>query len=84
MAPRAKAAKSEEARAQEARLIAIQLQDLGVPEEDLAAMKAALRVFADEGVGHTQAYKLRHLGVEVLLQLSTQSHVVSFARVRRL
>lgn len=78
-----KPAKQEEARAREAEMIRVQLEDLGFPEDDLKPIKEALQTFVDRGEGWTETYKLPHLGVEVLLQLSMQPHVVSFARVRK-
>lgn len=80
----AKPAKRPEARAKEAEMILIQLEDLGFPAQDLEDVRQALEAFVRDGTGWTHTYKRRHLGVEVLLQLSTQSHVTSFARVRRL
>jgi hypothetical protein len=82
--PGAKPVKAGEARAAEAALILRQLQDLGFPDEDLRLPREALAAFADRGEGMTDVYKYRHHGVEVRLQLSTQPHVVSFARVRRI
>lgn len=80
--PAAKETKSQEARAREARMILVQLQDLGVPERALEAMRATLDDFVG-GVGATQTWTLRDEGVKVTLLLSTQPHVVSYARVRR-
>jgi hypothetical protein len=81
---RSRPVKDAATRAREARLITSQLEDLGIPEADLAPLKAALDAFAREGHGLTETYRLRALGVRVTLQLSTQPHVTSFARVGRL
>lgn len=75
--------KDADARRREARLIRTQLQDLGIPDQDLEPVGAALDEFVDRAEGVTRTFKLPHLGVAVLLQLSMQPHVVSFARVRR-
>lgn len=76
--------KSAEARAREAGMIRTQLEDLGFPAQDLEEIREALDAFVRDGASWTGTYKRRHLGVEVLLQLSMQAHVTSFARVRRL
>lgn len=76
--------KSDDARRREADAIRVQLGDLGFPEEALREVDAALHEFREDGWGLTKAYKMPDLGVQVLLQLSTQAHVTSFARVRKL
>lgn len=75
--------KPDDARRREAGAIRAQLGDLGFPEEALREVEAALEDFCT-GWGLTKTYRMPELGVAVLLQLSTQAHVVSFARVRKL
>ena len=81
MAP--KKTKSEEERRREAEMIRVQLEDLGFPEEALHGVKRALEDFGGKGWGATETFKFPGLGVSVLLLLSTQPHVTSYARVRR-
>lgn len=84
MAAANKPSKAREDRAREAEMIRRQLDDLGFPEESLKGIMATLEAFVEEGVSATQTFKFRDLGASVLLQLSMQPHVISFARVRRL
>lgn len=84
MARKVKPVKSPEARAREAEMIREQLDQLGFPEEALRAPRGVLEAFRDEGRGATEEFRYPDLGVSVVLQLSVQPHVVSFARVRRL
>lgn len=79
-----KPVKDAAARQREAEIILVQLQDLGFPDVELARPAALLRAFAEQGVGATETFRYDGFGVEVLVQLSTQPHVTSFARVRRL
>lgn len=80
-----KAVKTAEARAAEALLIESQLSSFGFPaDEVLDAPRAALRAFAADGVGSTTMQRLPALGVSVMLLLSTQPHVTSYARVSKL
>lgn len=78
-----KKVKDQASRRREAENILVQLQDLGFPDELLEKPVQALRDFVDQGLGVTQTYKHPEMGVELLLQLSLQPHVTSFARVRR-
>lgn len=75
--------KSREARAREAEMIRTQLADLGFPT-GASDIWGALDEFVDMGFGLTRAWKFGDLGVEVMLLLSTQPRVTSYARVRRL
>lgn len=77
----AKAAKAEEVRRREAEMILVQLGDLGFPDETLSGIRRALDDFC-QGWGSTSTHAFPDLGVTVLLQLSVQPHVTSFARVR--
>lgn len=81
---REKRVKDEAARRREAKMLMGQLEDLGFPEETLTSVRAALEDFATEGYGVTRTFPFREFGVSVLLQLSTQPHVTSFARVRKM
>jgi len=80
----ARPVKDREARAAEAEMIRGQLDDLGFPAYDADPLHKALRDFADLGYGTTEKHSFPHLGVSVTLQLSTQPHIVSYARVSRL
>lgn len=82
--PTNKPRKSAEKRAAEARMIRVQLEDFGFPSEALATILTDLEEFSVGGESLTKEYKLRELGVTVLLQLSVQPHVTSFARLRKL
>jgi len=78
-----KPVKSREVRVAEAVAIRRQLADMAFPAQDIQDMAAALSEFVSAGQGVTRTFKLRHLGVDVLLQLSMQPHITSFARVRK-
>lgn len=60
-----------------------QLDDLGFPGETLREVQSALDDFGD-GHGATRTFRFPELGVGVSLRLSTQPHIVSFARVHKL
>ena len=75
--------KTDEVRRKEAELIRSQLDELGFPEESLKDVQAALSDFC-QGWGSTRTFKFPDLGVSVLLLLSTQAHITSYARVRKL
>lgn len=65
-------------------MIRSQLDDLGLPGADLQPIHAALDEFAKEGVGVTQAWKLPGFGVRITVLLSTQPHIISYAKISRL
>lgn len=84
MAKQPKQTKTDDARRREAELIRAKLRDeLGITEDALVQVLRALDEFADKGWGCTQTFKVPEYGIVVLLQLSTQPHISSFARVRR-
>lgn len=66
-------------------MIRVQLEDLGIPPDTLAlrGVTSALNDYAAKGWGLTQTFRLPELGVAVLLLLSTQPHITSYARVRK-
>lgn len=76
--------KAPEVRRREAEMIRVQLEDLGFPESALDAPKKVLEEFADKGYGSTTTHRLPDLGVAVVLQLSMQPHVMSFARLKKI
>lgn len=78
-----KPVKTPEARAREAELIRAQLADLGFAHDALTGMVADLDRFSAEGVGCTATHRFPEYGVRVILLLSTQPHVTSYARVTR-
>lgn len=80
MAP--KPTKTQAQRTAEAVRIRAQLEEFGFPEETLTDIKDALRDFVN-GYGVTKTYVMRDLGVSVLLLLSLQPHVTSYARLRK-
>ena len=75
--------KQPEDRRREAEMISSQLDDLGFPAGDVEDIKAALERFAADGEGCTRTWKFPGFGVGVTLLLSTQPHIVSYARVHR-
>lgn len=77
----AKPVKTEDVRRREAEMILVQLGDLGFPDDALSGIRRALDDFC-RGWGSTSTHAFPELGVTVLLQLSLQPHVTSFARVR--
>lgn len=79
-----KPVKDPSSREAEVRLIRLKLGEFGFAEDDLTGINRALDEFVTAGIGVTQKFKFRHLGVEVLLQLSTQPHITSFARLRKM
>jgi hypothetical protein len=78
------APKDEAARRREAEMIRVQLEDLGFPAGALADVAAALDDFASKGWGLTRTFRMPELGVAVMLLLSTQPRVTSYARVRKM
>lgn len=78
-----KARKTPEARAREAEMIRMQLDDLGLPREEVAEAHRALDSFSIDGIGSTQSWRVPGFGVTVTLLLSTQPHIVSFAKVSK-
>lgn len=79
-----KATKTPDAKKREAEMIQDQLDHLGFPAETLTPIRKALSDFVDQGWGSTQTHRMPDLGVKVTLLLSTQPHVVSYARVSKL
>ena len=79
-----KAVKDQVSRGREAEMIREQLDHLGFPEEMQGGLRTAFADFVDNGVGCTRRFKFRALGVEVVLLLSLQPRVTSYARVRAL
>lgn len=84
MKKKEKDTKDAGARAREAELIRSQLDDLGLPPSDIQGPLDALRTFETEGVGATRTWKVPAFGVAVTVLLSTQPHIVSYAKVGRL
>lgn len=82
--PKTKISKNEEARAREAEMIRSQLDDLGLPEAEVREVNAALDAFARDGVGITRTWKVPGFGVAITLLLSTQPHIISYAKLSRL
>lgn len=80
---RQKPVKDEPAREREADLIRRQLEDLGFAHDVLGDVYAALDRFATRGEGSTTTHRFPGYGVKVILLLSTQPHVTSYARVTR-
>ena len=78
-----KTPKTPEARAREAELIRTQLADLGFAHDALRDVVADLDRFANEGLGCTATHRFPEYGVRVILLLSTQPQVTSYARVTR-
>lgn len=64
-------------------MIRLQLDDLGLPREDIAGAHEALAAFAAAGEGLTRSWKVPAFGVTLTLLLSTQPHIVSYARISR-
>ena len=82
---RVRAVKDEAVRRLEADTIRAKLDDLGMADEALGrAIQPALEDFAVRGWGSTAAHTFPEYNIAVLLQLSLQPHIPSFARVRRL
>lgn len=76
--------KTPETRQQEARLIREKLGEMGFVDEALGDVDRALDDFAARGWGSTATHTFPELGVAVVLLLSVQAHVTSYARVRAL
>ncbi len=84
MGKKNKVLKSEDVRAREAEMIRSQLDDLGFPDsEEIQAVHEALHVFVRDGTGVTHAWKMREFGVTIILLLSTQPHITSYAKITR-
>lgn len=79
-----KTPKAPEVRRREAEMIRVQLEGLGFPESALEAPNKVLEEFVTKGFGSTTTHRLPDLGVAVMLQLSMQPHVMSFARLRKI
>lgn len=76
------ALKDKETRAREADMIRAQLNHVGFPAAELQDIEKDLHDFVEQGWGCTRTYRMPHLGVSVLLQLSTRTHSTSYARLR--
>lgn len=83
MAKPAKQLKDGETRRREAEMILGKLEDIGIPVDALRPIAGALEEFVDRARGSTTTHKFPEYGVTVLLQLSVQPHITSFARLRR-
>lgn len=79
-----KPSKSDAARRIESGRIGSQIDALGIPEELLTEVRAALEEFAINGHGVTKTVRLPDLGAGISLLLSTQPHIVSYARIHSL
>jgi hypothetical protein len=80
----AKPIKAPEARRREAETIRSKLAEFGFPAQDLERVERWLLEFEEQGWGCTHELRVPHLGVSLLLQLTTQSHITSFVRLRAL
>lgn len=79
-----KTPKPPEVRRREAEMIRVQLEGLGFPESALESPNKVLEEFVTKGYGSTTTHRLPDLGVAIMLQLSMQPHVMSFARLRKI
>ena len=85
MPRRDKPVKEASVRRREAEMIRAKLDDLGLAEEALRrGIIPALEDFVDRGWGSTTTHAFAEYKCSVLLQLSLQPHITSFARVRRI
>lgn len=75
--------KAPQVRAREVEMIRSQLDDLGLSRTDIAGVHDSLETFAADGTGVTRSWKVPAFGVTVTLLLSTQPHVVSYAKISK-
>ena len=75
--------KTPETRQAEVRQLTQQLEEVGLPEEVLRPVHAALADFAASGQGYTHTVKVPGTPIVLHCLLSNQAHVVSHIRITR-
>ena len=79
-----KPVKTAEDRRRETDTIRAKLAEFGFAAQDLQEVERLMLDFEDQGWGSTREHRLPHLGVSLLVQLSTQPRITSFVRLRPL
>lgn len=79
-----KPVKTAEDRRRETDTIRAKLAEFGFAAQDLQEVERLMLDFEDQGWGSTREHRLPHLGVSLLVQLSTQPRIASFVRLRPL